>query len=596
MLAVLANNQTFQHLSNTNALLKNLGEGTAIKDIIVTLGENSRMRVLIHDVTDIGMRAVATALKVPENTQQIYDGFINNTTDFLKTLETVEEEEKVTAISNKLSEELSRAGVDIDKDILECFAMVINEDIASVDGEITPDFLIGLFTAYAEADMNGDLIEVYYNGNASVYLPLDGETPTVNNVYVTAFSGLASAVAKIPADDAERFLKVSAAVETYFGELLADMPEEKAANVRGKLISAFVKATDVEKTHQNLSSLKSSETVNTSLVTVEDIMNATAGTELDQTNLEQEAESFQLMVNKATELIEIVSGSGNSNSGSSSEGEGSVEGGEATTPAVEDIVPIVGELLNILKDTPTVGEDATGKLFTSIVQSETVRESTGLSASEAKDLAETITGEGGDYGKAMDTVQAGFDIMEAMSGNNVLEAENIENIIKAIDANSAKVIKDFFTTERLAGFGMNNEKTQTARDLLFVLVDNIALHDQAERQEDIEAVKHLFNMLIIASGQESQGENLFGDDGKMGSAHDIVYTLLDSQLGYETLIGGMTADGAIIEDRIDAFGLHRNFSDSDEALIVSTVSEYLAEHPDRALEAQALLALLGIVM
>ena len=104
-------------------------------------------------------------------------------------------------------------------------------------------------------------------------------------------------------------------------------------------------------------------------------------------------------------------------------------------------------------------------------------------------------------------------------------------------------------------------------------------------------------MLIIASGQNSEGqENLFGDGGKVGAAHDVVYTLLDSQIGYETLIEGMTKDGAIIEERRDAFGVHRNFSDSDEALIVSTVSEYLMEHPTRTLEAQALLALLGIDM
>ena len=587
VLAILANNNTFKHISDTDALLKNLGEGSALHDLIMTLGKNSRMSVLVHDVTDLGMRAVATALKVPGNTQEIYDGFINNTTEFLKTLDTVEEEEKVTAISGKLSEELSRAGVDVDEDIIECFAIVINEDIASFDGEITPDFLIGLFSAYADADTEGGTIDVSYNysGNFTLFMPLGDSSAKSNNAFVTAFSNLASAVAKIPADDTDRFIRVSAAVESAFGELLADMPEEKAANIRGKLISAFVKAKDVEKTHQNLGSLKSSETVNTSLVTVEDIMKATASAELDITNLEKEAEAFQQMVTKATELIDVVSGSGNTEEGGSS------------APSVEEIAPLVGEILNILKDTPTVGEEATGKLFTSIVQSETVRESTGLSATEAKDLADGITGGVGDYEKAMDTVQAGFDIMDAMSGNNVLNAETIEKIIRILDPESANVIKDFFSEERLAGYGVSGEKAQTARELLFVLVDKLALHDQAEREEDIEAVKHLFNLLVIASGQNSDGQdNLFGEEGKIGTAHDVVYTLLDSQLGYEVLIEAMTKDGVIIEERRDAFGIHKNFSDSDENLIIGTVSEYLAEHPTRTLEAQALLALLGIEM
>lgn len=593
ILAILAQNQTFKHLANTEALLKNLGEGNALKDIIVTLGENSRMSMLIRDVTNIGMRAVATALKVPENTQVIYDDFINNTTDFLKTLDTVEETEKVTAIESKLSDELSRAGVDVSPEILECFAIVINEDLSAHESEITADFLTELFTAYADADIGGGIIDAAHNGAFSILMPLENgkENGKGKNAFVTALSNLTSAVTKIAEDDPERFIKVSEAVENAFGELLEGMDDEKAANIRGKLVSAFAKAKNIEKTHKNLSSLKSSETVNTSLVTVEDIIKASEGTELDHTNIEKEAESFQQMVTKATELIEIMSGS----TSEGGDGEGETEG-TAPAPKVEEIIPVVGEILNILKETPTVGEDATGKLFTSIVQSETVRETTGLTATEAKDLADTVTGGIGDYEKAMDTVQAGFDLLDALSGDNVLKSENIENIIKVIDVNSAKVIKDFFTAEKLAQYGIVSEKLETTRDLLFVLVDTLSLHDEAERAEDVEAVKHLFNLLIIASGKDSHGEDLFGEENKMGTARDVVYTILDSQLGYDTLIAGMTKDGAIIEERRDAFGVHRNFSDNDEAQLIGIVTEYLTEKPDKALEVQALLALLGIEM
>jgi len=595
VLAILAQNRTFSHLADTNALLKSLGEGNTLHDLIVTLGSNSRMGVLVHDVTDIGMRAVATALKVPENNQEIYDNFINNTTEFLKTLDTVEEEEKVTAISGKLSEELGRAGVDVDAEILECFAMVINEDIAAVDGEIGADFLMDMFAVYSESldETGGEITDISYNGSFNMLLPLEGGGKKNGNAFVAAFASLASEVAKIPTDAEDRFERVSAAVEKSFGKLLLDMNDEKAANLRGKLVSAFVKAKNVEKTHKNLGSLKSAETVNTSLVTVEDIMKATEGAELDATNIEKEAEAFQKMVTKATELIDVVSGSGKDEEGGA---EGGETGGEAPAVSVETVAPIVGEILNILKETPTVGEEATGKLFVSIVQSETVRESTGITATEAQELANGITSNGSDYGKAMDTVQAGFDIMDAMSGNNVLEAENIEKIIKVLDAESAKVIKDFFTVERLNQYGVSAEKAQTSRELLFVLVDNVAAHDQAARDNDIAAVKHLFNLLVVASGAGTEGEDLFGEGSKMGTAREVVYSLLDSQLGYETLIDGMTRDGVIIDEYRDAFGVNRNFSDNDEAQIVGIVAEYLTEHPSRELEAQALLALLGIEM
>lgn len=578
VLAVLAQNQTFKHLSDTAALMKHLGETTAVRDIIVALGENSRMSVLVHDVTDLGMRAVATALKVPGDTQEIYDTFINNTTDFLRTLDQVNEEERVAAIGNKLSDELSRAGVEVDGEIVECFAIAINEDIASLDGEITTEFLVGLFTAYAsEASTDGDTVEVSVNGTYGLLMPL--ASAKGKNTFVTAFSGLVSAVSRIPADDPERFTRVSAAVENAFGQLLSEMPEEKAINIRGKLVSAFVKAKDVEKTHKNLSSLRSSETVNTVIVTVDDIMKAASGTVLDSTNVVKEAEAFQQMISKATELVDAVGG---------------VDGGSGEMN-VSEIAPIVGDILNILKDTPTIGAEATGKLFTSVVQSETVRESTGLSATEALDLANTVTGGIGDYEKAMDTVQAGFDILDALSNDNVLDAKSIENIIRIIDTDSARVVKDFFTLEKLAEYGISGEKAETARDLFFILLDKLALHSEAERDEDVEAVKHLFNMFIISSGQQNEG-GLFGEEGKMGTAQDVVYTILDSQLGYEVIIEAMTKDGAIIEERRDAFGISGNMSESDKDTVVGTVSTYLAEHPARELEARALLALLGIEM
>lgn len=592
--SILAQNKTFGHISDTEGLLKNLGNGNVMHDLITTLGANNRMGILVHDITDIGMRAVATALKVPENNQAIYDGFINNTTELLVTLDTVAEEEKVNVISSKLSEEFDRAGVAVDSSIIECFAMVINEDISAMSGEtIDSNFLVSLFEAYATASSdvggsatvdlsyNGGAVasDLSYNGGANYIVKLDGVNEggyAKNGACVTAFACLIDTVAKNPENDE----LIEAAVIKFFDTFLAEMDEEKAGAMRAKFIEAFTSAKNIAESHQNLSSLKSAETVNTTLVTVDDIMKATEGAKLDAENIEKEAEAFQNMVNKAGELVELVNKTD--------------ENGEKVPVDFQEVAPVMGEILNMLQETPTVGEEATEKLFVSIVQTDTVRESTGITASDAVDIAGGITGDTNDYGKAMETIQVGYDVMDALNSSTMMDIETIERIIQVIDTNNAGVVKDFFTNERLAQYGIKEEKLGSSKELLYILVDNIAVHDATDRAEDVDAVRHLFNLLVVATGKTTSDEDMFGENGKMGDAHAVVYSMLDSALGQETLIEGLTKDGAIDPERVDAFGVSQTFSENDKQILREAVEEYVANAPEKGLEGAALLALFGI--
>ena len=181
VLAILARNQSFSLISDTTALLKNLGESGAIEELIVTLGENSRMKVLIHDVTDLGMRAVALALGVPENLAAIYNGFTSDIAEFINTLPEIPVEDRDGAIAEMLTEKLDGAGIKLDGALVRCVAIAMNEDLGKTvsDGYvIIAENIVEFFDAYAKvADSgNGDItVDSDGQGAADTWFEIDSE-------------------------------------------------------------------------------------------------------------------------------------------------------------------------------------------------------------------------------------------------------------------------------------------------------------------------------------------------------------------------------------------------------------------------------------
>ena len=372
------------------------------------------------------------------------------------------------------------------------------------------------------------------------------------------------------------FPKIQTEVRNTLTSALETKGEEKAEEIMSMFTGSLASSQNLSGSSQVVGSLSAPENIITTLVTVKDILNATGSGKINSENLEQEAAAFTQIVSQAVEIMQVLEDSN----------------GELTN--ISDITSAAGSILNTLGGTSSVGSDAVGLLFTSLVQSETVRSSIGVSASEAKDLASNIVNGSGDYEKAFDTVAVGFDIAASMNSNTLTSPEEIEKLIRALTPDSANIIKTYFTTDRLAEYGLPAEKLDTTIDFINILIDNIVGHDAEHREADITAVRSIINMVIVASKGDHSGENLFGEHGELEDPYEMLATLMDSELGYETILDAMTENGEIREDRVNAFGTANMLTEEDKEALAEASEEYLAQHPDRELEVNAFLALLGI--
>ena len=391
--------------------------------------------------------------------------------------------------------------------------------------------------------------------------------------FVGALSYFVSIVSDIDPDDASRMEKISEAYGNAFGMLVIDMAPARAEAIRDGIIGAFIKITDVADANGGVITLGSGADIVTSLVTVEDILRATASAELKDEDIQKQAEAFKTTLNKAIEIMNGMSGEGMS---------------------VETTLPIVGEVLDTLKDTPTVGADATGKLFAAIAQTDTVRDSIGMSADEALKMADTISNKVGDYSQAIDAVNVGMDIFKSLDGASMLSAENVEALVRVISPDTAKLMKEYFDADKLNSFGIADDKCDSACRVVQLLIDNIAERGESERDEDVNAVGNIFNLLIASSEKAYTDGAWIGDDGKLGTVNDYVTATLDSELGYATLIDAMTADGEIVSSYRDPFGASRKLSEAEKTDIANAIADYIEENPSKALGAEALIVLLGI--
>ena len=590
LLAVLAENRVFSHISDTDALLSAISEGDTLKDMIMTLGENPRMNVLISDITNIGLRAVAQALNVPENSDVIYNNFISNVTNFLNESSSMDQTERASALCDKLTTELDDAGIVLDTSLVSCFSTAMLEDIKLLNGEpITTDFVKDFFTAYSEATggsmggSEGETIPLSYKGSpeftvidftSSAYKGMTKEQ-LIANTFIGKLAFIIGEAASIPENSTEKEALIESTVRTTLDSYLSSMENDKADEAVTEFITSLTSAKDLKKSEEIVTSIASAETLITNIVTLDDILGAAGDRDLSGENIEKEAEALSQIIGKTSEIVGLI----NNNDGK--------------MPEISEITSVAGSMLNLLGDTPTIGKEATGLLFTSLVQSKSVRESTGLSTEEAKAIADSVSNGIGDYEAAFETVDVGLNLVTSLTSGNMTGIEDIEKLIKVMNATTAEMISTHFNADRLAQYGFKPEKAETAAEFISVLTTNIANHDAEHKQEDVEAVRHMFNLAITASGK-TDGKTLFGEEGKLGDANAVVNTIMDSSLVYETLIEVMTEDGAVKDSHRDVFGIGDKLGENDAELIADAVADYLAEHADRALEAEAILALLGI--
>ena len=583
MVAVMAENGVFANFSNTEALLETLSSNGIIASLVEKLGSNTSMKALIPELTDLGMRAIATTLGIPADINEVYGDIMGDIAQALNDAADLTGDAQIDAITEDLVTAFDEAGIPIDKEIIDGYSVSMIQDLLKeADGEdLTAEDVQAFFAIYATQVAEDDTTQPLAAGgtfalSTDPYAGTVYEGKTEEDLKKSGAAVLAKATKQLAAlgeDSAEQAKEILTAT---YSELLVD--DAEALNRISTIeVKNGLSATAVEAT----SGLKSSETVVTYKITMTDLLSASEGVAdgITAENVQKEAAAIETIFSAANNLM------------------GQVSGGEQMD--LTTVAGSLGSILDSLQETTSVGSDKTAKLFTAVLQSETVRKTANLDMSTATQMAQKATEGEVKYTETMNAVSSGVDLFTKLGQDGKeLTEEELVDLIRNINPSTAGMIEVYVTAERIMGYGVPEQYADTSAALISTTFSYMANAEMSEEEyeKEAKALNQILNVAITAKSH-STGKKLFGEI--LPSATETVDIFMDSNAvthAFREVL--LDENGNVKEGKEDAFGLSDRIptTSDDYTELVTALEAYTSEHHDAQtkLTVKALSALFGV--
>ena len=575
--------------STTDALIDKLSNGSTIKDIVDTLQGNTRFSGLVTDITNIGMRFIAEALRLPENAGEIYKNFTTDIADAVNEIKT--SGKTADELADEIDRALDNSGVEFttDKEVLKLYATTLLEDFEDVDN-VTPEDIEDFFKAFETvnpADIQADAgtsdgVLLLASRTGGIYSRLTPEELRNNTMVgiTKQFLAYVQSLAKAETDPAVFTEKAKAEMNRLLNQSAKYRTGEKADALRQELL-AIAERMKPEAVKEDLvskaSSMSRPETLPSSLVTLDDLLTRPEDSQAPLTDAQKEKNSnaVQKVFAKANELKNALSGDGTGDSLGDLSGK----------------VGSIGDVLDNLSDLSSVGGEKTEKLAKAVLQSETIRKSTGLSTRESNELIDRMTkadenGEKPKFSETFSSLSDGAAVIAKLKNNETVSEEEIHTLLTNMTPQTASALELLITEERLDSMGVKGE-TNTAvtaeliRNLLAEMGDRKTYADTYSTET--AGVAKLFDLAMAASRQSGK-THLFchGDsdnDSVLGTADEVVAAILDSHMVCRAV------DNAVHQGsdpaKVNPFGLKTaDPANADYAACKDAIDRYAAAHPD----------------
>ena len=152
----LSGHDILQDITNPEALLEKMNGGEAIIDMTEILNANASMKVLVPEITNLGVRAIANTLGLSPEEAKLHDEFMGNVATALNDVKGMEREEQVNTINDRLEAEFVKSGINIEREKLESYSGSMIDDLLNKQEsgeELTEEDLQAFFITYALDEM-----------------------------------------------------------------------------------------------------------------------------------------------------------------------------------------------------------------------------------------------------------------------------------------------------------------------------------------------------------------------------------------------------------------------------------------------------------
>ncbi len=539
VLVITIRGEVFTNLGESDAMINALSQKGVVNSIVTALGENNSMKVLIPEITNIGVRAIATTLGVKENVASVYDDMMQTIATGLNASKGKTGDNQIKAVSLALSNAFDEAGMAVDAEVLDSYSVTMIESLVEEKGteEITAEDVKGFFAVYAWS-VEAEQVQAQSTRAEDSTTPLAG---------IIGFDWKASLKGTVYEGKSDEELKKSgpailARVNVKLSELnktqdegrkqqireeanqivqdeYADRLNDKASQVMLKATMEItvsedsIKVTASMKSHTEMAKTTTIVTMEILLVDVQAVAeNITAET------IVAEANAIASIFGTAQKILEETSNTSDFN--------------------LETVGESVGIILDELSGSGTFGKEKTATLFTAILQSETVREAADMDVATATKMAQKGTeGDKISYTQTFVTVSKTVTVMESMNKNDgELTDEQIEELIRDINPQSAAMMEVYVTPTRMEkSYNMPARYSVTAAPLLSNMFHFMANEemDDAQYAKESKALNNIMTLSMAArdnANNSSHNKTLFREDGIMGQdARATVDALMSSK-------------------------------------------------------------------
>lgn len=573
MFGIMIRSDVFAGLGDQDALVKALSAQGVINSLITELGKNSSMKVLIPEMTNIGVRAIAATLELSDDKEEIYNDMMTSIAAGLNAAKKKNGEAQLNAVTDTLLQAFDEAGLAIDDEILACYAAAMVEEIMLPSGEtaVTAQDVRAFFTIYswsventsavldrteASADSRQELL------SGTVYAGMSNEA--LADTAAAALARLTMKLSELSAtEDPDRQAQIRDEAALIVQEYYDDLSPATKKAISTAIADAVIDADTV-----SISAALRQPSVMAkycSVVTLDELLvdvDAVAK-KINASTLPKEAKAIEAIFRSAQTLAE-----------KSADDE----------MDLDTISEAIGSILNALNDTVSFGRTKTDKLFMAVLQSESVRKEASLDMKTATRLAiDGSNGENLDYQKTFKAIFKAVEVMESMSKNNgELTDKEIEDLIRELNPQSASMIESFVTPDRMEEeYDVPGRYSDTAAPLISNIFGYMGDAEMTDEQYQAEstAINNIMTVTMTARDNvldPDHSQSLFGESGVLGK--DAKSTV-DELMASESLAHSLNTT-EFENDPFELSNVMANNQDTDEAQeLEDAIREYYEENP-----------------
>ena len=572
IIAIFVDSGVLANLEDEEKLVETLGGDGVVKSMVETLGQNESMKPLIPEITNLGVRAIGQVLKIPANADEVYGEFMDEVAIAINNTAALSDEKRVEVLTEQLTTAFDEAGVAIDPEILDFYsASMLHDLVENNDKPVTAEDVKAFFNIYAEnASANGPTasagrpsMDLLNQSNALAGTVYEHMTEAQLKQTATAIlAGFCTDLSHMSADDQNFAEKSGMMVENAFGNLLGSA---SMAVLQNKELTKPISMDSIRNTAgmQSPDSMKEVSTVVTLDMLLIDV--DAAAEKLTAEGILVEAQSIEAIFNAAGTLITKMS-----------------QGAELN---LTEMAASVGNILDTLKQTESFGADKTAHLFTSIMQSETVRESANLDMATATLMANKGNAGNGSYTQTMTTVADSVSIADKLNKDEDISDAELEELIRNLNPQIAGMLEVYMTPDRMMQFGVPEKYSVTASDLTVGVFSYMGREDLKDYDKEAKGLNQILQM-ALASRENQKNKKLFSsspnaNDGVFPMPDEFIDKLMGSEAICYSLVDVLT-DGQKVTV-YDSFGFAERLAKkpAEQEALRNAIIKHRNNHPEK---------------